>query len=93
MPVKTLRPGLYETIAVLFSSSLMVYNISADAFLVILNLMKYDREADEARAFEGIEQVDRKQTEDELFGRNLIYRHEKRIGIFGGRMIVSEELV
>lgn len=91
-PEQSPPPALYAAISRLIGSSTRVYAISPEAYAVILNLMEGRGTKENEVAFRGVRRALRKRVEKELFEHNLVYRHDKKMGIFGGDVLGSEEL-
>lgn len=85
-------PPLYAAISRLAGSSARVYALSPEAYAVILNLMEGRGTKENGVAFRGIPRALRPPAEKELFDHNLVYRHDRTLGIFGGDVLGSEEL-
>ena len=85
-------PQPYAAISRLVGSTALVYTISPEAYAVILNLMEHRGEKENAVAFQGVPRRLWSRVEKELFDHNLIYRHGKSLGIFGGNILGSKEL-
>jgi hypothetical protein len=91
-PEQAPPPPLYAAISRLIGSSAMVYALSPGAYAVILNLMEGRGAKENELAFRGVPRALRSRVEKELFDHNLVYRHDKTLGIFGGDVLGSEEL-
>jgi len=93
-PVPEYKPPTkeYLTISTLFCTPSTVYTVSAEAFAVMLNLIDAGGKADDQVAFLGIPGELRRTVEVELRDRNLVYRDAKRLAVFGGPVLGSEQL-
>lgn len=92
-PEATPLSPLYASLAALLCSPDLVYTLSPEAYVVILNLMDGGKEKDDAAAYRGVPVRSRPRAEKELFDHNLVYRRGRKIGIFGGDYIGSEGLL
>jgi hypothetical protein len=85
-------PPLYAAVSKLLGSTALVYTLSPEAYSVILNLMEGKAVKENAVAFRGVPSALRPRAEEELFDHNLVYRHGRMLGMFGGNVLGSEEL-
>jgi len=91
-PERAPPPALYAAISRFIGSSARAYALSPEAYAVILNLMEVKGVKENGVAFRGVPGGLRSSAEKELFDHNLVYRHGKTLGIFGGDVLGSEEL-
>ena len=82
----------YLAISTLFSTPGTAYTISAEGFAVMLNLIEAGGKAEDRVAFRGIGAALRRAAEGDLRDHNLVYRNGRKLAVYGGPVLGSDQL-